>query len=429
MTIPQRFEQDLPVLLEDLYLVGTPDYRDDLIERIAATPQRPAWAFPRRWIPMDSRRIAPTRGPWRTVGVLAMIGILLVATLGMFIGSRQRLPEPFGLASNGPLVYAANGDIYVRDTLDAVPRAIVTGPENDVHAVYSPRGDRLAVVRLVPDGEELYVGRADGSDLRHVAGPWLQMDWAEFSPDGSLLAVQHTRKGLPLIELVATDGSSSRRVGDFPAMAPTFRPPDGRQLLFRGQEGGRWSFYLVDVAGGDPVRLDIEGDRLEGGGYDLESPAWSPTGDRLAFHSLVRLPESLGQTNGHRINVADIDRAGQVSAVRPLEFDPTSDDEMFAQFTPDGTRLVFMQRFGLLGMTDFTDALWIASADGGPATPLGIESSNGDGLAATIAPDGTSLLAHLWAESEDWLIDPVTGSAALTDLDSSGGASWQRTAP
>jgi Tol biopolymer transport system component len=273
------------------------------------------------------------------------------------------------------------------------------------------------------------VGDVDGSDLRRVAGPWLAVGGVEFSPDGTLIAVEHTRRGLPLIELVEADGSGNRRVGDFPAMSPTFRPGDNGELLFRGQEGGRWSFYLADVDGGDPVRLDIEGARLEGGGYDLEAPAWSPTGDRLAFHSLVSLPDSQGQTNGHRIHVADIDAGGRVSRVRPLEFDASADDEMNAQFTPDGTQLVFMQRFGLLGATDYTDALWIASAEGGTATPLGIESANGDGLAATIAPDGTSMLAHLWKEAEDWLIDPVAGTAVLTDLESTNGASWQRTAP
>jgi hypothetical protein len=113
--------------------------------------------------------------------------------------------------------------------------------------------------------------------------------------------------------------------------------------------------------------------------------------------------------------------------VTPLEFGAFSDDELSPLFTPDGTQLVFQQRFGLLGMTDYTDALWIGPADGsGPAKPLGIETSNGDGLSATIAPDGTSMLAHRWTEGDDWLIDPVTGTATLTDLASTNGVSWQR---
>lgn len=35
MTTPRRFEQDLPALLADLYLAGTPDYRDDIVRQTA----------------------------------------------------------------------------------------------------------------------------------------------------------------------------------------------------------------------------------------------------------------------------------------------------------------------------------------------------------------------------------------------------------
>ena len=60
MTSPRRFEADLPVLLADLYLTGKPHYRDDLLRLTARTPQRPAWSFPERWIPMQiATRLAP----------------------------------------------------------------------------------------------------------------------------------------------------------------------------------------------------------------------------------------------------------------------------------------------------------------------------------------------------------------------------------
>ena len=431
MTTPLRLEQDLPMLLEDLYVSGTPDYRDDLVRRIAAMRQRPVWAFPERWLPMDiaTQAVPTARMPWRQLGVLALIALLIAVTAAVYVGSRPRPPEPFGLAANGALVYAKDGDIYARDTLDAAPRPIVTGPGNDVYALHSPRGDRMAVIRSDDDGENLYIADADGSRLRHLAGPWKEANRLEFSPDGSMLAVEHSTTGIPIIELVATDGSGSRPVADIPGMYPTFRPPDGRQLLFRGQEpsDGRWWFYLVDIAGGEPVRLDVTGERIEGGGWDLLGPAWSPTGDRLAFHTLIPLPDSQGRTPGFRVSVAEVAPSGAVTGVTRLEFDAFSDDEMNPLFTPDGKQLVFMQRFGLLGVTAYTDALWIAPVDGSAtARPLGVESPNGDGLSATIAPDGGSILAHRWTEGDDWLIDLDTGSATPTDLASTDGVSWQR---
>ncbi len=53
-------------------------------------------------------------------------------------------------------------------------------------------------------------------------------------------------------------------------------------------------------------------------------------------------------------------------------------------------------------------------------------SEPGEGLSVAIAPDGTSLLVHLFAEGEDWLVDPAARTATLTDLGTEGGVSWQR---
>jgi Tol biopolymer transport system component len=138
------------------------------------------------------------------------------------------------------------------------------------------------------------------------------------------------------------------------------------------------------------------------------------------------------QTPGLRINLATIDAAGTVTDQTALEFDPAADDELNVVFTPDGTQIVFQQRFGWTppdpdSGTPTVDRLFIAPVDGsGPARPLDVTSTNGDGINYVTAPDGTSLVAHLWAEGEDWLIDPVSGTAVLTDLGSSSGVSWQR---
>ena len=47
-----RFERQLPALLEDLAEPRTPDYLDDLLWQTAHTSQRPAWTFLERWLPM-----------------------------------------------------------------------------------------------------------------------------------------------------------------------------------------------------------------------------------------------------------------------------------------------------------------------------------------------------------------------------------------
>lgn len=437
MTSPRRFEQDLPALLADLYVARTPDYRDDLVQQIARVRQRPAWTFPERWLPMDivTQRVQTPRVPWRTIGVLALITLTLTAMLAAYVGSQPRLPAPFGLAANGQLAYARAGDIYVRDRIDGPERLLIGGPETDNVALFSPRGDQVLVLRVATGGEDIVVTSSDGSDARRIAGPYAAIDWFDWSPDQTAIAVGYTHKGIPSIDIVRTDGSGARRLVDFPAMTPTWRPPNGAQLLFRGQESGRWGFYLVDADKGVPVRLDLQQEGLLATGYDLLGPAWSPSGDRLAFHTLLALPKSQLQTPGFRITVATIDPVGAIVSEQALEFDERADDELNAGFTPDGDQIVFQQRFGWTPAdpasgTPTVDRLFIAPAVGsGPARDLGVVSTNGDGVAFAVAPDGRSLVAHLWTEQQDWLIDPIAGTAARTDLGSTSGITWQRRAP
>jgi hypothetical protein len=437
MTMPRRSTRDVSTLLAELYDAGTPDYRDDLVQRIAATRQRPAWTFPERWLPMDiaTRAVPTARFPWRALGVLALLASLVAVGLAAYIGSQPRLPAPFGLAANGGLVYVAAGDVVVRDTIDAPPRPIVTGPDVETAALYSPLGDRIAIFRQVEGGEDLWVGDANGQDLIRIAGPYQAIDWVEWSPDQGTIALSYDRRGVPAIELVAIDGSGTRRIASFPAMSPAFRPPDGRQLLFRGQEDGRWGFYLVGLEGGaEPVRLAIDGDGIEGGGYDLSAVAWSPSGDRIVYHSLVALPDSQLATPGFRIHLAGIGPEGQVADIERLEFDPRADDELNAAFTPTGDGLVFQRRYGWTppfsgGPQPTIDTLHVVTLSDRTAVDVDLESRGGEGVWFTIAPDGGSMLAHLIAEGEDWMVDPASGAATQTGLASSGGVSWQRRAP
>ena len=75
----QRFERQLPTLLEDLYLGPTPTYRDEVMATAVGSRQRPPWTFPGRWLPMAdiaSRPAFAPRVPKRTVGVAFVIAKL-----------------------------------------------------------------------------------------------------------------------------------------------------------------------------------------------------------------------------------------------------------------------------------------------------------------------------------------------------------------
>ena len=51
--IDPRFDRVLPGLFDELADARTPDYLEAAIERASSRPQRPAWTFPGRWLPME----------------------------------------------------------------------------------------------------------------------------------------------------------------------------------------------------------------------------------------------------------------------------------------------------------------------------------------------------------------------------------------
>jgi Tol biopolymer transport system component len=437
MTAPRRFEQDLPALIADIYLAGTPDYRDELIGLIERTPQRPAWMIPGRWLPMDlvTERVSSPRVPWRALATIALIALLIAAVAAAYVGSRPPLPAPFGVAANGRLAYNADGDVFIRDTLEGPSRAIMSGPTTDSIVGFSPRGDRLLLARQTDASYELFVAAADGSGPHRIGGPYVNPGRVDWSPDGSQIAISHAPGGVKTVVIVAADGSGEHALDvGMPAEDASWRPPLGQQLLFRGQLADGWALHVVTAAGGRATRLALHEDRLEAGDYDSRGASWSPTGDRILYESLEPLPGSQLGTDGLRLHVASIDPAGAATDIRRLEFDPFDDDELNATFTPDGQRIVFQRRLGWTPAdpssgTPTTDSLLIAAADGtGSATPLRVGSINGDGLSYALAPDGRSVIAHLWAEGQDWIIDLDGGLPRLADFASLEGVSWQRVA-
>src|SRR6476660_3126546 len=135
-----RLDRRLPEILEEISQPRKPDYFDDLLGLTARTRQRPAWTLLERWLPMvdiAGRPAFARQVPWRPIAVLALILLLVAASLALVIGSQHPLPAPFGLARNGLVAYASGGDIYTADLATGKSTAIVKGPETDVNPRWS----------------------------------------------------------------------------------------------------------------------------------------------------------------------------------------------------------------------------------------------------------------------------------------------------
>ena len=427
MTAPRRFDQDLPVLLADLYMAGTPDYRDDLVRQIARTPQRSAWTFPERWLPMDiaTQRVPTARFPMRALGVLALIGILIAASVAIYIGAQTRLPEPFGPAVTGLHVYSRGGDVFTRDGLDGAERALFAGPALDFAGPPSPDGTRLLSFQEVDGGVDLYVSSIDGSDRIKVFGPIAEPGRMEWSPDGSTIAVAEGLSGRSAIHLVASDGSGWRELEvGMPADEPSWRPPDGRQLSFRGMVNGNWALFLVDADGSSaPQLIDVQRDLLETP-YEVMDPVWSPSGDRIAYHRLVRTPGQ-GNGDGFRISVASVDASGALLGDVTLELDAESDDEYFPHWMPDGSAIVYLVREA------DRDSLAMAAPEAGASvTRFDLMSDGNEAWAfrPSVTPDGREIVVHDYATNSDFHIDVATSEVTGLDGNTDDGFAFQRLA-
>ena len=206
---------------------------------------------------------------------------------------------------------------------------------------------------------------------------------------------------------------------------PTFRPPDGATITFKGHDCERRHGDLPDRDATDPrlVRLELDPGFQADPNYDgnaeyyFNDPVWDPTGATLLYHTLEPAASSPAGP-GFRIHVADVDAAGVVDDERLLEFDPVTDDEFHASFLPDGQTIVFETIEGA------DHQLWVGSTAVG-ASPRDLAVTAHDFIDYLVSPDGTQLIVVLVGERgrhagrrpcghREWRSDTAGASATTT---------------
>jgi Tol biopolymer transport system component len=193
---------------------------------------------------------------------------------------------------------------------------------------WSPDGTRLMGRRWYEGAYEIQVMLVDGSQPVTIVRVGLILD-AEWSPDGSRIAFV----GGDLrsdIWVVNPDGSDllnlSNSVGE--EWSVTWSP-DASRLACTGSDGPSYGLYVMDADGSNVTLLRTATDT---GMTDI---VWSPDGNRIGYSGLC-------ETDPIWREICTVDADGS----DPVNLTNHRTDDWQPDWSPDGSRIVFMSRRG-----------------------------------------------------------------------------------
>ncbi|EPX59664.1 tolB protein precursor, periplasmic protein [Cystobacter fuscus DSM 2262] len=212
-------------------------------------------------------------------------------------GPRVKVTEPRGRARNpswapdGSWLVAESDAQGFSDVVRQAPRAdaevlgLATAREGNFEPSVSPDGSRVVFVSSREGDPELYVMKADGTDVRRLTHFPREDVAPRWSPDGQWISFLSDRDGRTRLYVMKADGTELRPVSASATVGDEREPawsPDGRRLAFvaasKDPKETKARIWVVDVAGGEPVAL-TRGQAVE------DQPAWSPEGKHLVFAS------------------------------------------------------------------------------------------------------------------------------------------------
>ena len=424
MTAFDRIERRLPELFDELASAGTPDYFDDMLLAATQSRQRPSWSALERWLPMGVIALpASTRQvPWRAIGILVILGLLIAVGSFVLVGSNPRLPAPYGLARNGALVIGTgDGDIAVIDPLTGVTTPIVGGTTVDRYPWFTPDGQRIAFSRPVAgtDTEVTYVANRDGSNARELVPAGPVIEWFDWSATGDRAVIIRPVDGVATVQVVDVATGAITTLDPGPGVAinrATWRPGHDELILEaipgNGAQGARY-FLMAPDGLSEPRPIPVPATAMS-------EMSVSPDGSSLAYATWAA-----GTGLQGRIHVIDI--ASGVD--RPVMFEgSTGTNELSPLFSPDGHHLL-VQRFGV---GDLGYQLTIVPvAGGGPAIGIGPAFPGGVGAPTIVwSPDAKQVLVSYPEDESMWLLEVAGGEGQRLGWSASdGGFTWQRQAP
>jgi Tol biopolymer transport system component len=211
-------------------------------------------------------------------GSLFTVALAMVAAAALLALAGTRPAQATFPGLNGRIAFEKEGDVWEVGPPGSDQRNLMPGPNNSSGSpAWSPDGTKIAFQRTLSGGNtEIFTMNADGSGLRRLtdnAPTW--DDAPAWSPDGRKIVFMRWQTDRYAWDLwtMNADGTGERRLAatedwDFhPAWSP-----DGRTIAFARES----TLYLMNSDGTDQRRVSATG-------AIGDHPNWSPDGTELVF--------------------------------------------------------------------------------------------------------------------------------------------------
>lgn len=305
----------------------------------------------------------------RTISLLAALFVLVSCG-----GSAGTGAEPGG----DEIAFTVNrdgwGEIWLMQA-DGTDRRRLTElepPQNDASGsggpVWSPDGTQIAFsaqVGLEEDQRlaEIYVMRADGTDVRRLTTNEHLDAASSWSPDGKRIAFTRVtdpgtataRSGVFVMDV---DGGREEQVTD--VTVPTFDAtaawsPDGSKIAFT-----RFSALGDPESLGDLSVVTVDGSEVTKLASDGFEPAWSPDGTLIAFTSTR---DRNGRTCFHDCSPSGDIYVMDTDGGQPTRLTETKANDSSPAWSPDGRLIAFVSDRSNPG--EHENEIYVMDADGG----------------------------------------------------------------
>jgi WD40-like Beta Propeller Repeat len=182
-----------------------------------------------------------------------------------------------------------------------------------------------------PNNRDIYVMKADGTEVRRLTNSSDQERDPAFSPDGTRIA--YTRDAD--VWVMNANGTNQIRLTNAPNadQRPAWSP-DGTSIAFASFRDFQNEIYVMNASAPEgPTNQPV---RLTNNSASDTKPDFSPDGTRIAFHSDR---DEVSAVEIYTMDAVDTDNDGEGDNLKRLTTSPGND--AFASYSPIGTRIAF----------------------------------------------------------------------------------------